>query len=117
LENKSAGNAGRISVMCLEKRSRSEKAPRSGYVVRPRGRRISTVKVRVGECHIFVAESNCVAGTIGPQQNELDSAVCHDEPSAKWRCLKITDHASVVAKAMIGYILWLEVERWDGTVK
>ena len=34
--------------------------------------------------------------------NELDSAVCNNEPSAKWRSLKITDHAIVVGKAMIG---------------
>ncbi len=92
----------------------------SGLVVRPRGRRVSTVQVRVGECHIFVAESNCVATRRGEEQleannrsagNELDSAVCNDEPSAKWRSLKITDHAIVVDKAMVGYMLWLEVER------
>ena len=34
--------------------------------------------------------------------NELDSACCNDEPSAKWRSLKITNHAVVVVKAMIG---------------
>ena len=47
--------------------------PRSGFVVRPRGRRISTVKVRVGECHIFVAESNCVAVRRGEEQLEANN--------------------------------------------
>ncbi len=88
--------------------------------MRPRGRRISTVQVRVGECHIFAAESNCVAVRRGEEQleannrsaeSELDSAVGNCEPSAKWRSLKLIDHAVVVAKAMIGYLLWLEVER------
>lgn len=41
--------------------------------VRPRGRRISTVKVRVGECHIFVAESNCVALRRGEEQLEVNN--------------------------------------------
>ncbi len=51
---------------------------------------------------------------IGPQDNELDSAVCFDEPSTKWRSLEIIDHAVVVVKAMVGYMLWLEVERSEG---
>ena len=52
--------------------------------------------------------------TVGLQENELDSAVCDGEPSTKGRSLKRTDHATVAAKAMIGYILWLEVERPEG---
>ena len=48
---------------------------------------------------------------IGPQDDELDSAVCDGEPSTKWRSLELTDHAGVVAKAMVGCMLWLEVER------
>ena len=56
----------------------------SGLVVRPRGRRISTVKVRVGVSHNLVAEGNCVVVRRGEEQpeansrsagNELDSAV------------------------------------------
>jgi len=81
----------------------------SGLVVRPRGRCISTVKVRVGVSHNPVAEGNCAVVRRGEEQpeansrsagNELDSAVCNDELSAKWRSLKITDHAIVVGKAM-----------------
>ena len=45
----------------------------SGFVVRPRGRRISTVKVRVGECYIFVAESNCVVVRRGEEQLEANN--------------------------------------------
>jgi hypothetical protein len=91
----------------------------SGFVVRPRGYRISTVKVRVEVSHNFVAESNCVIVRWGEKQleannqsagDELDSAVCLDEPSTKWRSLKITSHADVVGKAMVRGILWLEVE-------
>ncbi len=94
--------------------------------MRPRGCRINTVKVRVGENHNPVAEGNCVAMRRGEKQpeannrsagNELDSAVCNDEPSAKWRSLEITDHAVVVGKAMVGYMLWLEVERSEGTAQ
>jgi hypothetical protein len=79
--------------------------------VRPRGRYISTVKVRVGVSHNLVAEGNCAVVRRGEEQpeannrsagNELDSAVCNNEPSAKWRSLKSTDHAIVVGKAMIG---------------
>jgi len=51
---------------------------------------------------------------VGPQGNELDSAVCDGEPSTKWRSLKFTAHAVVVVKAMVGHILWLEVERLEG---
>ena len=51
---------------------------------------------------------------IGLQGNELDSAACDGEPSTKWRSLKLTDYADVVAKAMVGYMLWLEVERLEG---
>jgi hypothetical protein len=95
----------------------------SGLVVRPRGRHISTVKVRVGVSHNFVVEGNCVAARRGEKQpetngrsagNELDSAVRYDEPSAKWRSLKLTGHATVVVKAMVGCVLWLEVERSEG---
>ena len=95
----------------------------SGLVVRPRGRRISTVKVRVGGSHNSVAESNCVAVRRGEKQleannrsagDELDSAVHDDEPSTKWRSLKIIGHAAVVDKAMVGHVLWLEVERLEG---
>ncbi len=91
--------------------------------MRPRGRHISTVKVRVGGSHSSVAESNCVVMRRGEKQleangrsadNELDSAVCIDEPSAKWRSLEITGHAVVADKAMVGNILWLEVERLEG---
>ena len=48
---------------------------------------------------------------IGPQEYELDSAACDGEPSTEWRSLKLTDHAVVVDKGMVGYMLWLEVER------
>ena len=51
---------------------------------------------------------------IGPQEYELDSAACDGEPSTKWRSLKLTDHADVVVKAMVGHMLWLEVERSEG---
>jgi len=92
----------------------------SGLVVRPRGCRINTVQVRVGECHSSVAEGNCVVVRRGEKQleanyrsagDELDSAVCDGEPSTKWRSLKRTGHAVVVVKAMVGCMLWLEVER------
>ena len=95
----------------------------SGLVVRPRGRRISTVKVRVGGNHNSVAEGNCVVVRRGEEQpeannrsagDELDSVVHDDEPSTKWRSLKITGHAGVVDKAMVGYVLRLEVERSEG---
>jgi hypothetical protein len=98
----------------------------SGLVVRPRGCRISTVKVRVGGNHNSVAEGNCVVVRRGEKQpkansrsagNELDSAACDGEPSTKWRSLKLTDHADVVDKAMVGYMLWLEVERLEGTAR
>ena len=81
------------------------------------------MKVRVGGCHSSVAESNCVVVRRGEKQleandrsagDELDSAARNDEPSAKWRSLEITDHAVVVDKAMVGYVLWLEVERSEG---
>ncbi len=51
---------------------------------------------------------------IGPQDDELDSAACDGEPSTKWRSLKHTDYAGVVVKAMVGCMLWLEVERSEG---
>ena len=81
------------------------------------------MKVRVGGNHNSVAEGNCVVARRGEEQpkansrsagNELDSTVRNDEPSAKWRSLEITDHAIVVDKAMVGYVLWLEVERSEG---
>jgi len=98
----------------------------SGLVVRPRGCRISTVQVRVGESHSSEAEGNCAAARRGEKQpeangrsagNELDSAVCNGEPSTKWRSLKPTGHAAVVVKAMVGCMLWLEVERSEGTAQ
>jgi len=49
--------------------------------------------------------------------NELDSAVCNGEPSTKWRSLKLTDCADVAVKAMVGCMLWLEVERSEGTAQ
>ena len=91
--------------------------------MRPQGCLISTVEVRVGGNHNSVAEGNCVVVRRGEKQpeanrrsagDELDSAVCNGEPSAKWRSLKLTDHAGVVVKAMVGCILWLEVERREG---
>jgi hypothetical protein len=69
------------------------------------------VQVRDGVNHSSVIEGNCVVARQGENQlemkcrsagNELDSACCNDEPSAKWRSLKIINHAGVVAKAMIG---------------
>lgn len=69
-----------------------------GSVVRPRGCRISSVQVRVGESHSGEAEGNCVAARRGEKQpevngrsagNELDLAVCNGEPSTKWRSLKL----------------------------
>ena len=45
----------------------------SGLVVRPRGRRISTVKVRVGGNHNSVAEGNCVVVRRGEKQPEANS--------------------------------------------
>jgi hypothetical protein len=50
----------------------------------------------------------------GTQDDELDSAACDGEPSTKWRSLKHTGHAVVVAKAMSGRMVWLEVERSEG---
>ena len=91
-------------------------------MVRPRGRHISTVKVRVGGNHNSVAEGNCVVVRRGEEQpeannrsaeNELDSALCNNESSAKWRSLKITDHAIVVGKAMIG----LHIVVGGGTIR
>ena len=52
--------------------------------------------------------------TVGLQDNELDSAVCDGEPATKERSLKFTDHAGVADKAMVGRMLWLEVERPEG---
>ena len=52
--------------------------------------------------------------TIGPQDDELDSAGCCGEPATKWRSLKHIGHAGVAAKAMAGHITWVEVERWEG---
>ena len=98
----------------------------SGLVVRPRGCRISTVEVRVGESHSSEAEGNCVAARRGEKQpeansrsagDELDSAVCNGEPSTKWRSLKLTGHAEVADKAMVRCMLWLEVERPEGTAQ
>ncbi len=69
------------------------------------------MQVRVGVYHSSVIESNCVVVRQGEKQlemnyrsagNELDSACCNDEPSAKWRSLKITSHADVVVKAVTG---------------
>ena len=78
------------------------------------------MQVRVGVSRNFVAEGNCVAARRGEKQpeandrsagNELDSAVRYDEPSTKRRSLKLTGHAAVVVKAVVRYVLWLEVER------
>jgi hypothetical protein len=44
---------------------------KSGLVVRPRGCRISTVQVRVGENHSSVAKSNCVVVRRGGKQLEV----------------------------------------------
>ena len=118
----------RTPIGCRSRVTRIEPVflPRSGFVVRPRGRCISTVKVRVGVSHNLVAEGNCVVVRRGEKQleandrsagDELDSAVRNDEPSAKWRSLEITNHAVVVDKAMVGYVLWLEVERSEGTAQ
>jgi len=94
--------------------------------VRPQGCLISTVQVRAGESHRSEAEGNCVAVRRGEKQpeangrsagNELDSAVCNGEPSTKWRSLKLTDYADVAVKAMVGCMLWLEVERSEGTAQ
>ena len=38
--------------------------------------------------------------TLGPQDDERDSAGCLDEPAHKWRSLERTAHATVAAKAM-----------------
>ena len=88
--------------------------------MRPRGCRNNPVEVRVGASHNSVAEGNCVVARRGEEQpevngrsagDELDSAACNGEPSTKWRSLEPTDHAVVVVKAMVGCMLWLEVER------
>ena len=47
-------------------------SPRSGSVVRPRWRHISTVKVRVRVYHSSVAESNCVVVRRGGEQLEAN---------------------------------------------
>jgi hypothetical protein len=31
--------------------------------------------------------------------------------------MKLTDHAVMAAKAMIGRITWMETERWEGMAK
>ena len=81
------------------------------------------VRVRVGVSHSFVAEGNCVVVRRGEKQpeandrsagDELDSAACDGEPSTEWRSLKLTDHADVAVKVMVGYMPWLEVERSEG---
>ena len=83
------------------------------------------MQVRVGVHHNSVVESNCVVVRQGEKQlemnyrsadNELDSASCNDEPSAKWRSLKIINHAVVVVKAMIellGVVGGGTTERYD----
>ena len=48
------------------------KLPRSGFVVRPRGRFISIVRVHAGVCYSFVAEGNCVAERRGGEQPEAN---------------------------------------------
>ena len=64
----------------------------SGFVVRPRGCHISTVRVRVGESHTSVAEGHGVVVRRGEKQpeangrsagDELDSAACDGESSTK----------------------------------
>ncbi len=52
--------------------------------------------------------------TVGPQDNELDSAGRTGEPPTLGRSLKITAYAMVVVKAMSGDVTWLEVERQEG---
>ena len=80
------------------------------------------MKVRAGGNRNSVAEGNCVVVRRGEEQpeannrsagNELDSAVCNNEPSAKWRSLKSTDHAIVVGKAVIG----LHIVVGGGTIR
>ena len=66
-------------------------ATHASPLVRPRGRLISKVEVRVGVSHSSEAEGNCVrreAGvesnrrrTVGPQDDEPVSAVCRGEPA------------------------------------
>ena len=51
--------------------------------------------------------------TGGPQENELDSAGCRDEPAHSWRSLKLARHAVLAHEAMPGHITWLEAERWE----
>jgi hypothetical protein len=51
--------------------------------------------------------------TVGPQDDELDSAGCAGEPPTLGRSLEIIVHAAVAVKAMYGHITWLEVERQE----
>lgn len=37
-----------------------------------------------------------------------------DEPAFPWRSLENTQHAVVADKAMLGHVLWLRIERWEG---
>ena len=52
--------------------------------------------------------------TVGPQDNELDSAGCTGELPTLERSLKISVYAAVAGKAINGDITWLEVERQEG---
>jgi len=50
----------------------ARKLPRSGFVVRLQWRLISTVQVRVGVCHTFVAEGHWVTARWGGEQPEAN---------------------------------------------
>ena len=53
--------------------------------VRPRGRLISTVKVRVGVCQGSVVEGNCVVARRGGEQPEANWRSAGDEPDSAGR--------------------------------
>jgi len=70
----------------------------SGLVVRPRGRRISTVKVRVGGNHNSVAKGNCVVVRRGGEQ-----------PEAVEYQLRLDDHMSSFSNHFVEFMGYQKV--------
>ncbi len=68
--NINTGQTHPVNALILPRRASPYRA--SGLVVRPRGRRINTVQVRVGASHNSVAEGNCVVVRRGEKQLEAN---------------------------------------------
>lgn len=68
-----------------------------------------TPKLKVTASPRGVVESNWKR-TGSPQDDELDSAGCDDEPADSWRSPEFVQHAGMAVKAMLGRITWLEAE-------